>query len=336
MIQPQEKVNLQPYNTLSVPAQAEYFFTARTVEDIQLALVWAKECSLEVMVLSGGSNIVLQHDVKGLCLHIGLKGTEFKVVDEEWIDVTVAAGENWHEFILHCLQHQAYGLENLALIPGYAGAAPVQNIGAYGVEVKDYLLSLDAVNRKTNQIVTFEQKDCQFGYRESLFKSSCRDQYVITSVTYRLKRKPEINLSYITLAQELVNLPSPTPIDVFNAVVRIRSAKLPDPAVIANAGSFFKNPVVTIEQYQSLKLDHPGLVAYPDSQGMKLAAGWLIDKAGWKGKQLEGVGVHQQQALVITNSGQCEGSKVIELAEYIQEDIKQKYGVNLEVEPRVY
>lgn len=336
MIQPELNVSLQSLNTLGVSARADYFFSAVNVEQIRQALVWAQQHKQDVLVLSGGSNIVLQGDFKGMCLHLGLKGIDCQATDNNTVIVTAAAGENWHEFVGFCLQQGAYGLENLALIPGCVGASPVQNIGAYGVEVKDFMLSLEAIHRETGQLRRFTRDECGFAYRDSVFKNTYCDQFIITAVTFELPATPAPNLSYAALANALADKQPPTPEDVFSAVVAMRSAKLPNPADIANVGSFFKNPVVTRSQFKQLQQKYAGIIGFSDAEGVKLAAGWLIDNAGWKGAVEDGVGVHQHQALVITNPGHRDGRSVIELARRIQADIQERYNVALEIEPRVY
>lgn len=336
MIQPEANVSLQSFNTLSVPSTADYYVSAVNVEQIKQALVWAKEHKQDVLVLSGGSNIVLQGDFKGLCLRIDTQGIDCKTTQNNTILVTAAAGENWHDFVRFCLQTGAYGLENLALIPGCVGAAPVQNIGAYGVEIKDFMVSLAAICRDTGELRRFSRDECGFAYRDSVFKNAYRDQFIITGVTFELPTIPAPNLSYSALAQALADKQPPTPEDVYAAVVAMRSAKLPHPDDIANVGSFFKNPIVTQSRFSELQLKFPNAVGFPDPEGIKLAAGWLIDNAGWKGVIEDGVGVHKNQALVITNPGKSDGHKVVELAKRIQTDVEQRYGVILEIEPRVY
>lgn len=336
MIQPETNISLQSFNTLGVPSTADYYVSAVNITQIIQALAWAKEHDENVLVLSGGSNIVLQGDFKGLCLHVDLKGIDCKKTLRDTFLVTAAAGENWHEFVAFCLGKGAYGLENLALIPGCVGAAPVQNIGAYGVEIKDFMVSLEAISRDTGELRRFTRDECGFAYRDSVFKTVYRDQYVITAVTFELPAIPAPNLSYAALANTLSDKQPPAPEDVFSAVVAMRSAKLPNPAEIANVGSFFKNPVVTQLQFSTLKQEYGSIVGFPDPEGVKLAAGWLIDNAGWKGVLEDGVGVHRNQALVITNPGNCDGNKIIALAERIQADVKKRYNVVLEIEPRVY
>lgn len=333
---PERDVDLQPLNTLGVPVRAQFYCAVTNIQELRQALAWARSQHLPLLILGGGSNMVLPAVVDGLCIHLQLSGIEYRVVDEEWVNVTAAAGENWHAFVQDTLDHQAYGLENLALIPGTVGAAPIQNIGAYGVEVKDFLETVTAINRETGELVGFTNGQCLFDYRDSTFKTVLLDQYVIVSVTFRLRRTPAINIAYQALQDVLAQVAEPAPQDVFNAVVSIRSSKLPDPDRIANVGSFFKNPRVSAAQYQQLVTRYPNIVAYPEGEYKKLAAGWLIDQAGWKGYCNQKVGVHKEQALVLVNPTGSASTEILALAEQIQQDIRKKYGVSLEIEPRVY
>lgn len=335
-IKPRQKVSLQALNTLAVPATAEYFVEINSNEQLAEALIWANERRLPVLPLGGGSNLILQQDFPGLCIHMLNKGIEFLPVDDDWLDVRAQAGENWHDFVRTCLDHQAYGLENLALIPGTVGAAPIQNIGAYGVEVKDYLYQLEAMNCETGELIRFSNADCQFAYRESVFKSALLDQFIVTAVTFRLKTQAQPHYEYAGLAQALEQVSEPDAEDVFRAVVALRSAKLPDPRQVANVGSFFKNPVISPDHFAQLKAQYPNIVGYADKQGIKVAAGWLIDQAGWKGFQAEAVGVHDRQALVLVNPGHAKGREVLDLAHRIQADIREKFAILLDIEPRIY
>nr|WP_242521524.1 UDP-N-acetylmuramate dehydrogenase [Motiliproteus sp. SC1-56] len=327
---------LRDENTLHLPARALRFLRADQLDQAREAIELAREQRWPLLVLGGGSNLVLTRDFPGLCLQIALAGISHRPLDGEWVEVSAAAGESWHGFVEHCLMQGWYGLENLALIPGTVGASPIQNIGAYGVEIKDFFHELEAIDRTTGKLRRFTRAQCGFGYRDSVFKRDGRDRYVITQVTFRLRRKPRLNLAYGALAQALSHLESPGPRDLFNAVVALRRAKLPDPAQLPNVGSFFKNPVVSEGQFSQLKTQYPELVAFPDPKGVKLAAGWLIEKAGWKGVCDGGVAVHEAQALVLVNRGGARGEDVLRLAGRIQADIQARFGVGLEIEPRVY
>jgi UDP-N-acetylmuramate dehydrogenase len=251
----------------------------------------------------------------------------------------VAAGENWHELVEYSLDNGFYGLENLSLIPGSVGAAPIQNIGAYGVELKDVFAELSALNIQSGLMVTFTNESCQFGYRDSIFKQSLKDQYIITSVTFKLRKVPELNLEYPALRAALIDIPEGeiTVEQVSAAVIAIRQSKLPDPVQIPNVGSFFKNPIIPVSQFEHLKSSYPTIVSYPiDAQRVKLAAGWLIDQAGWRGREVNGVKVHRDQALVLTNPGKLEGKLILQLADSVVASVQEKFGVVLEMEPRVY
>ena len=250
----------------------------------------------------------------------------------------MGAGEDWHEFVLYCLDQGWGGVENLSLIPGCIGASPIQNIGAYGVEIKDVLLRVEAVSRKDGRKEVFGNSSCKFGYRDSIFKRSHKNQYVITAVVLRLEKNRKVNVSYGAIQSELekMGVDSPGIRDVSNAVIRIRKSKLPDPKLLGNAGSFFKNPVVTREKYQSLKKRYPQIPSYPvNDDQVKIPAGWLIDHAGWKGRRFENYGVHEKQALVLVNYGGATGNKIYQLSEKILQDIAERYGISLEREVNI-
>lgn len=332
---PQEQVDLRPYNTLGVSARAHYFTSVRIQPQLQAAMRWAMENDQPWLLLGGGSNVVLADDVPGLVIHLEMTGRRVVHEDDEHVWVRAQAGENWHELVRWTLEQGWSGLENLSLIPGTAGAAPIQNIGAYGVELKDVLeqvLVLDALDFGLKHLSV---DDCQFAYRDSLFKRE-PGRRVILSIDLRLRKQPQLQLEYGAIRTELERrgIHEPSPLDVSDAVMAIRQSKLPDPAELANAGSFFKNPVVDAEQAAALKQQFPDMVQYslPDGQ-IKLAAGWLIDQAGWKGKTVGDAAVHEQQALVLVNRGQASGADVLTLAAQIREDIAARYGVELEIEP---
>lgn len=330
--------NLQNYNTLASPVYAEFYVSMSNEEDLKAALVFAKERNLPLLVLGGGSNIVLSEDFSGLAIHIQFMGKELVREDENYYFVKAAAGENWSDFVDYCLDESYYGLENLSLIPGSVGAAPIQNIGAYGVELKDVFSELTALNISTGLSITFTAEACQFGYRDSVFKNDLIDQYIITSVTFKLSKKPTLRVHYPALQAALasIDISDITPEVVSQVVCEIRRSKLPDPKQIPNVGSFFKNPVVDDNKLNEIKQENPDVVFYPlESGGVKLAAGWLIDRAGWKGVELKAA-VHKDQALVLTNPNRLKGAAVLELASAIKESIWTKFGVVLEQEPRNY
>lgn len=331
--------NLQKFNTLAVPALANYFVSVKNDEELCEALTFARTENLPLLLLGGGSNIVLRDDFPGLVVHIKSQGKEVVDENDEFIWLKVAAGENWQQLVEYSLNNAFYGLENLSLIPGSVGAAPIQNIGAYGVEIKDVITELSALNIRSGLSVTFTNESCRFGYRDSIFKQSLKDQYVITSVTFRLHKQPHMNLTYPALRAALAGVADAniTPQQVSAAVISIRQSKLPDPTIVPNVGSFFKNPVITQSRFDEVKARHPNVVAYAagDDQ-VKLAAGWLIDQAGWRGKVAGGAAVHEQQALVLTNPGKSSGTVVLALAEQIKQSVLEQFGVILEMEPRVY
>ena len=324
---------------LAVPALAQYFVSVKTDDELRDALAFARSENLPLLLLGGGSNIVLSTDFPGLVVQIKSQGKEVVNENDEFVWLKVAAGENWHQLVEYSLDNALYGLENLSLIPGSVGAAPIQNIGAYGVEIKDWVAELSALNIRSGLSVTFTNESCQFGYRDSIFKQSLKDQYVITSVTFRLRKRPRLNLTYPALRAALATIAEAeiTPQQVSAAVIDIRQTKLPDPTLIPNVGSFFKNPVIDKQQFEALQAENPAIVSYPAAANqVKLAAGWLIDQAGWRGREIGGAMVHEQQALVLTNPGKLSGQVVLELADMIKQSVLEQFGVRLEMEPRIY
>ncbi|SHE54027.1 UDP-N-acetylmuramate dehydrogenase [Microbulbifer donghaiensis] len=332
-------VDLQPLNTLAIAARTAYFARVENIEELREALAFARAKKLSILPLGGGSNIVLTGDFPGLVILIEMAGLTLEK-NLRGTRVSAAAGENWHRLVMQTTEQGLGGLENLALIPGKIGAAPIQNIGAYGVELRDTFTDLLAVHIPTGELHVFSNKDCQFGYRDSAFKGAARDQYIITQVSLQLPADWQARLDYPALRQFFTergqDTASLTPAAVAAAVIDIRNSKLPSPDDIPNAGSFFKNPLVDADCYRSLKAAHPDLVAFAAGDQWKLAAGWLIDRAGWRGKRRNSVGVHDRQALVLVNPGRGSGAEVTCLAEEIAEDIRAKFGVNLEPEPRYY
>lgn len=325
--------SLLNYNTFGINAEAAYFANATTLDEIKEALVFAKD--KPILILGGGSNLLLLKDWEGLVLHIDLKGIDHLGEDNEYLYIKAAAGENWHQFVLYCIEQNFAGVENLSLIPGNVGAGPMQNIGAYGVELKDIFYELEALNRKDLSIRKFSKEECEFDYRSSIFKTSARDQYIILNVTFKLLREPKLNLQYGAIEEQLKGMGVTTPDikDISDAIIAIRQSKLPDPAVVGNAGSFFKNPVISQEYFETLKSQYPEISAYPQANGtVKIAAGWLIEKAGWKGKRIGNFGVHANQALVLVNYGGAKGNDIYHLSEDIVLDIQAKFGIELERE----
>lgn len=291
-----------------------------------------------LLIIGGGSNILLTKDHDGFVLHNNLKGIELLNEDENYYYVRVASGEVWHEFVLHCIENNWSGLENLSLIPGSVGAAPMQNIGAYGVEIKDVFVKLEAMRIDDGSIQSFTAEQCQFGYRESVFKRKLKNEFFILNIMVKLPKVPQLNTMYGAIEQELENMgiTDPTIKDVSDAVIAIRRSKLPDPAEIGNSGSFFKNPVMPVKKAEELKETYPDLPTYPAGEKMKIAAGWLIEQAGWKGKTLGNYGVHDKQALVLVNYGGALGTDIYQLSEDIKNSVLDKFGVELEREVNIY
>lgn len=329
--------SLKPFNTLAVEASAARFAEAHSDQDVIEALAESRQLNLPLWILGGGSNLVLSGDVNALVLRMGTLGIRIIEDNGERVVVEAAAGEPWHPFVLHCLELGLCGLENLSLIPGTVGAAPIQNVGAYGVEIKDVFAGLTALDRETGSTVDFELAACEFGYRESLFKRQA-GRFIILRVRFLLTRSINLRLDYGPVRQWLQQhaILSPTSMDVSRAISAIRSEKLPDPKVLGNAGSFFKNPVVSESVAEALRRRYADLVAFPQDDGqVKLAAGWLIEKAGWKGYRNGDAGVHGLQALVLVNYGHATGRQILALAREIQADIAERFGVQLEVEPNI-
>ena len=327
---------LRKLNTFGIDAKAHAYLYVTSVEMLQELARDATLSGLPRLVLGGGSNIVLTQDFPGLVLHIGISGIDIVEADSDATYVRAAAGENWHQFVLWTLDRGLGGLENLSLIPGCVGAAPIQNIGAYGVEAKDCFHSLTAFNFQTGQLFTLNKLDCQFGYRDSIFKHALLDAAVILDVTFALPALWQANIQYADVARALNErgIAGPTMRDISDTVIAIRNNKLPDPLTIGNAGSFFKNPVVSATQRDALLDAYPELVSYQQSEGkFKLAAGWLIERCGWKGRRTGRVGVYEKQALVLVNHGDAKGWEIVQLASEIQADVLARFGVKLEPEP---
>lgn len=333
----QENLSLKPFNTFGVEARARLFAEAHSDEEVRTALALAAERGLLLLPIGGGSNLLLTGNIDALVLRMASRGIRILSDDGERVIIEAEAGEPWHPFVLHTLELGLAGLENLSLIPGTVGAAPMQNIGAYGVELKDCFVGLTALDRHNGGLREFSLIECEFGYRESVFKRDI-GRWLILRVRFALQRTPRLQLDYGPLRQWLAEhgIESPTPTDVSHAVCAIRRSKLPDPAELGNAGSFFKNPLVDAELVARLRTEHPDLVAYPQGDGrFKLAAGWLIERAGWKGYRQGDAGVHRLQALVLVNYGQAGGRELLDLAERIQADIEARFGVRLEIEPNI-
>jgi len=333
----QENFNLKNFNTFHVSAHARYFSEILSIDDILEALAFSQQKNIPFMIIGQGSNLLFKKDYTGLIIELNIKGIELINEDEDHYYVNAQCGENWHQFVLHCLQEGYYGLENLSLIPGTVGAAPVQNIGAYGVELSEFLHKLEALEIASGKLTQFNKDDCQLSYRQSIFKTELKDLYVITNVTFKLLKQAKLNLSYPALRAAL-NKPDDEIIDpqlVSETVCNIRNSKLPDPGELGNAGSFFWNPIVSAEELKRLQDSNPDIVAYPHEGQHKLAAAWLIDKAGWKGYREGDVGVHKKHSLVLVNYGEASGAELYNLSLRIQESVLKLFGVKLQPEVRI-
>ncbi|MFJ4458000.1 UDP-N-acetylmuramate dehydrogenase [Pseudomonas sp. NPDC089392] len=337
-VQWQEQVSLKPYNTFGIDVKARYFSQAHDDQEVRQALSQAHQRDVPVLVIGGGSNLLLTRDIDALVLHMASRGRRVLGDDGERIVIEAEAGEPWHPFVQWTLAQGYSGLENLSLIPGTVGAAPMQNVGAYGVEIKDVFAGLTALDRETGELREFGLADCAFGYRDSLFKRN-PGRWLILRVRFALHRTLQAHLDYGPVRQRLAEqgVIEPTAQAISDAICSIRREKLPDPAELGNAGSFFKNPVVSAELVERIRAQYPGVVAYPQADGqVKLAAGWLIEQAGWKGHREGDAGVHLLQSLVLVNYGQASGAQMHALARQIQADILERYGVELEMEPNLY
>jgi UDP-N-acetylmuramate dehydrogenase len=333
----QNNFSLKKYNTFGIEAKAKQFVAVHSIENLNTIL---KEHQSEPkFILGGGSNMLLTQDIQSLVIHIDLKGKKVLKEDDDFVWVESQAGENWHEFVLWTIDQNFGGLENMSLIPGNVGTTPVQNIGAYGTEIKDTFVSCDAMTIATQEMKTFTKEDCHFGYRESIFKHEAKDQFIITSVVFKLtKRNHKINTSYGDISKELEkqNVTTPTLKDVSNAVIAIRQSKLPDPAALGNSGSFFKNPIVPKEQYEKAHALHPEMPHYVVSETeVKVPAGWLIEKAGFKGKRFGDAGIHKNQALVLVNYGNATGQEILAVSRDIQTTVLKEFGIAIEAEVNV-
>lgn len=333
------RVSLQELNTLAVPSVAAHYSRVSSKAELGIALRTAAEQQLPVLILGGGSNVILPPCFPGLVIHMAITGFQVIEEDAQHVWLRVGAGVVWQDLVEFCLSQGYQGLENLSLIPGTVGAAPIQNIGAYGVELNRVFHSLTAVHQQTLREEQFDREACEFSYRDSVFKNRLKDQYVITDVTLKLNRQPELVVEYAPLKEALAQFAGGD-IDarrVSEIVCAIRRSKLPDPGQIPNAGSFFKNPIVPLDQFRLLQRTYPDIAHFPvDETHVKLAAAWLLDKAGWKGHSDDGIGMHSKQALVLTNPGRRSGADIIAYGEKIQSDIKRRFGVDLEREPIAY
>jgi len=325
--------SLEPYNTFGIEAKADYFFEFDTSDEIKSFLDDNPLDNINYLILGGGSNLLFTDDYEGLVLHPNIKGIDIVSENEDSVLVKAGANEDWDEFVAWAVAHNYSGIENLSLIPGVVGAVPVQNIGAYGVEACEVVEKLDAISIETKKQVEFQNFHCEFDYRDSVFKKEYKNLFIITHVYFRLSKKAEFKLEYGAIKKELENYDEINLQNIREVIIKIRESKLPDPLEIGNAGSFFKNPVVETEFAEKLVTKHPDLPNYEvDNKNTKLAAGWLIEQCGWKGKQVGQAGVHKDQALVLVNLGGAKGHEVLQLANEIKKSVLLKFGVKLEME----
>ena len=334
-----DNISLKQYNSFGIDVKSRYFSSFASAEQLtELITGSSLAAKYPLLILGGGSNILFTKDFDGLLLKNEIKGIELVKEDEHFYYVKAGAGENWHRFVIYCIENNYAGIENLSLIPGNVGASPMQNIGAYGVEIKDVFYELEAYHLKENRLQVFELDDCNFGYRESVFKSKYKSRFVIISVTYKLRKQPVFNISYGIIEQELAKM-QVTELSlkaISEAVIRIRSSKLPDPAQIGNAGSFFKNPLIPQTQFDQLEKSFPAITGFPaEKEKIKMAAGWLIEQCGWKGYRKGDAGCYEKQALVLVNYGQATGKDILALSESIIETVYAKFQVRLEREVNI-
>ncbi len=332
-----QNISLKPYNTFGIDVTADYFVSVSNIENLKKVLALKNQPNK--LILGGGSNMLLTKNQKALVIHLNLKGITIVSEDENFAIIKANAGENWHEFILWCLNKNFGGLENMSLIPGNVGTSPIQNIGAYGVELKDHFVSCEALSLESGNIESFNKVDCNFGYRNSIFKQEAKGKYIITSVTFKLtKRNHKLNINYGAIASQLesTGIKTPTIQDISKAVITIRESKLPNPKDIGNSGSFFKNPVISKSQFDSLSKSFKDIPSYIISDDeVKVPAGWLIEKAGFKGKRFGNYGVHKKQALVLVNYGNAKGEDILNLSRLIQKTIKRIFNISIEAEVNI-
>lgn len=330
-----ENISLKNYNTFGIDVKAKRFISINSVKELQQLLFKEKE----LFLLSGGSNMLLTKDIEKLVAHIDIRGISIENEDENFVEVTVNAGENWHEFVLWCVNKNYGGLENLSLIPGKVGTCPMQNIGAYGVEVKDTITKVSVLEIQTGKITSFSNEECKFDYRNSIFKTEVKNKFIIISVSFKLTKKHHIfHTSYGAIETELSSkkISNPNLKDISDAVIAIRKSKLPDPKELGNSGSFFKNPLITDKHFKNLQKKFPTIPSYIISETeLKIPAGWLIEQAGFKGKRFGNCGIHEKQALVLVNYGNASGIEILNLAKKIQKIILEKFEIELEIEVNI-
>ena len=333
-----ENYPLIKLNTFGIDVKAKYFTSINTVNELIEIKKSEKFKDYELLILGGGSNILFTKDFNGLVILNNIKGKEIVDQNDDSIILKIGAGENWHELVMYCVDNGWGGIENLSLIPGNTGTAPMQNIGAYGVEIKETFVELEALEISSGKIVKFSNSECEFGYRESVFKNKMKNKYIILNITLELNKNPILNINYgdVKAILETKKIETPTIKDVSNAIISIRQRKLPDPKKIGNSGSFFKNPIIDINLLKLIEGTYPNVVSYKINENkFKIAAGWMIEKAGWKGKKFNNFGVHENQALVLVNYGLANGKEIFNLSEKIILDIKEKFGITLEREVNI-
>ncbi|MEE4197264.1 MAG: UDP-N-acetylmuramate dehydrogenase [Bacteroidales bacterium] len=336
MFQLKENFPLKKYNTFGFDVNARYLAICSSIDELIQALNFQKKNNLPLMILGGGSNVLLTGDFPGVIIKPDIKGVSRVNEDRGTIEIKAGAGEDWDDFVKYCVEHGWGGVENLSLIPGNVGTCPIQNIGAYGVEVKDVITEVQTLEIESSEIHHFQNKDCLFGYRDSIFKRTLKGKHIITHVSFRLKKNPDFILDYGNLKGELEKYKEVNLLNIRQAVIDIRNAKLPRPEETGNAGSFFKNPVIDAQAFKVLKQQYPEIPFYLlDNNLVKIPAGWLIEKTGWKGKKAGNVGVHKNQALVLINLGNATGNEVVQLAREIQQSVAHKFGINLEMEVNI-
>ena len=340
MIKIEENISLLLFNTFGIDVRAKFFVLIESIEQMKELIQSDLYKREKRLVLGGGSNILFTHDFDGLAVKVSIKGIEKVKENDTHVWLKSGAGEIWHDFVTHCVENNWGGVENLSLIPGTVGAAPMQNIGAYGVEIKNVVEKVECIDVTTGELRYFNNEECCFGYRESVFKQELQEKYFISSVTLTLTKKNHyVNTTYGAIQETLSQrgVYDATIRDVSSAVIHIRQLKLPDPRVIGNAGSFFKNPIITAEHYQSLKNSYPEIPGYsPVNQDVKVPAGWLIEQCGWKGKTFNTIGVHKYQSLVLVNYGGGKGDEIFQLAEKIKRSVEEKFGVKLMSEVNIF
>jgi len=329
-----ENISLKAYNTFGIDKKAKYFSVVHNLEELKTLLKWAKSNEEKILILGGGSNILLTQDLDFLVIKIEIMGITLIEETQDEVLIEVGAGVNWHDLVIYTINQNWGGIENLSLIPGTVGASPMQNIGAYGVEIKEVFENLKAIDRNDFSVRKFESADCNFGYRESVFKHELKDQFIICSVTFRLQKSPEFKITYGAIQQTLqergakeLNLKA-----ISDAVISIRRSKLPDPKEIGNSGSFFKNPTIPNSEFEKLKEKYPDIPGYKNEEGTKIPAAWLIEQTGWKGKRFGDVGVHQNQPLVLVNYGNGSGEEIVALSKKIQQSVMDKFQIALSPE----